>query len=157
MTLQTLSLGILLVIFWLLNSGHYTPMMLSMGAVSIVLVIMIARRMNVVDEESQPLHLAVSIPGYYLWLLKELVVSNVDVVTRIWRGADSLSPAMATIRIDQTSDLNRVIYANSITLTPGTVTTDVNNDSITVHALSRSSIDALNSGAMAERVRRLGT
>ncbi|MDP1932658.1 MAG: Na+/H+ antiporter subunit E [Gammaproteobacteria bacterium] len=155
MKIQTFSLGILLVIFWLLNSGHYTPMILSLGAVSIALVIMIARRMKVVDDESQPLHLAASIPAYYLWLLKELVLSNVDVVTRIWRGAGSISPAMATIRINQTNDMNRVIYANSITLTPGTVTTEVSRDSITVHALSSSSIDALNTGEMEARIRRL--
>lgn len=155
MKLQTISLGFLLVIFWLLNSGHYTPLIMSLGAISIALVILIARRMNVVDEESQPLHLTRSIPAYYAWLLKELIVSNIDVVARIWRGGDSINPAVATIRINQHSDMGRVIYANSITLTPGTVTTDVRRDSITVHALNRSSIDALNSGEMAARVKRL--
>lgn len=155
MKLQTLSLIFLLVIFWLLNSGHYTPMVLSLGAVSIALVTTISRRMNVVDEESQPLHLTASIPAYYAWLLKELVLSNVDVVARIWRGSESINPAVAIIRINQNSDMSRVIYANSITLTPGTVTTDVSRESITVHALDRRSIDALNTGEMAARVKRL--
>lgn len=155
MKLQTLSLIFLLVAFWLLNSGHYTPMILSLGAISIALVIMIARRMNVVDEESQPLHLTANIPLYYAWLLKELLLSNVEVVARIWRGNNSINPAVATIRINQNSDMGRVIYANSITLTPGTVTTDVRRESITVHALDRRSIDALNSGEMAARVKRL--
>lgn len=155
MKLPTISLGILLVIFWLLNSGHYTPMIMSLGAASIALVIVIARRMNVVDEESQPLHLTTGIPAYYAWLLKELIISNIDVVARIWRGTDSINPVVATIRINQNSDMGRVIYANSITLTPGTVTTDVRRDSITVHALNSSSIDTLNTGEMAARVKRL--
>ena len=155
MKLQTISLGLLLVVFWLLNSGHYTPLIMSLGAISIVLVIVIAQRMNVVDEESQPWHLTSSIPAYYLWLFKELVISNIDVVARIWRGNNSINPVVGTIRIDQSSDMSRVIYANSITLTPGTVTTDVRRDSITVHALNSSSIDTLNGGEMALRIKRL--
>lgn len=155
MKLQTVSLGVLLVIFWLLNSGHYTPMILSFGALSIVLVTVIAKRMNVIDEESLPLHLTTSIPAYYLWLFKELIVSNVDVVARIWRGESSISPAMAVIRIDHVSDLGRVIYANSITLTPGTFTTDVSANTITVHALCGNSITTLNNGEMAARIKRM--
>lgn len=155
MKIQTVSLTILLVIFWLLNSGHYTPLILSLGVISIILVVYIAKRMNVIDEESQPLHLTKSIPFYYMWLLKELVVSNMEVVSRIWRSKNSYTPAMATIKIKQGNDMARVIYANSISLTPGTITTDVGHDSITVHALDESSIVALNSGEMEARILRL--
>jgi multicomponent Na+:H+ antiporter subunit E len=86
MKIHTLSLSLLLVMFWLLNSGLFKPLIFMMGGASVVLVLYIAARMNVIDEESQPLHLTKSIPAYYLWLLKELVVSNVQVVATIWKG-----------------------------------------------------------------------
>jgi len=154
---QTASLTILLMTFWLLNSGHYTPLILSLGLASIILVVCIAKRMNVIDEESQPLYLTRSIPFYYMWLVKELVVSNMEVVSRIWRSQNSYRPAMATItiKIKQGNDMARVIYANSISLTPGTITTEVRHDSITVHALDESSIVALNGGEMEARILRL--
>lgn len=155
MKIQTLSLGLLLVGFWLLNSGLFKPLIFILGAISIVLVLIISSRMKVIDEESQPLHLTKSIPGYYLWLLKELVMSNIKVVSTIWQGNLQLQPALATIKMDHLSDMGKVIYANSISLTPGTVTTDVTENSITVHALDVSSISDIQSGEMEARVRKL--
>lgn len=155
MKIQTLSLILLLVLFWLVNSGHYTPLLLGLGLASITLVVVVAKRMNVVDEESVPFHLTGELPAYYSWLLKELVISNFQVVRSIWLSSAKLNPAMETIDISQNSDMGRVILANSISLTPGTITTAVTAQSITVHALDFSSIDALRSGEMGARIRRL--
>lgn len=155
MKIQTVSLTLLLIVFWLLNSGHYTPLILGLGGASIALVILIARRMKVVDEESVPFHLSREIPGYYLWLLTELVISNIQVVKRIWSPNTTLNPVVETLSITQDNDMGRVILANSITLTPGTITTAVTEKSITVHALDYSSIEALKNGEMGARIRRL--
>lgn len=155
MKIQTISLTLLLVLFWLVNSGHYTPLILGLGALSIALVVFIASRMKVVDEESVPFHLSREIPSYYLWLLKELVISNLQVVQKIWRSSGTLNPAVETLPISQDNDMGRVILANSITLTPGTITTAVTAQSITIHALDYSSIVALKDGEMGARIRRL--
>ncbi len=155
MKTQTIGLTTLLVIFWLANSGHYTALILGLGLASIILVVVVAKRMNVVDAESVPFHLSRELPTYYLWLLKELVISNLQVVRRIWMSNKSLEPTVETIDINQADDMGRVIFANSISLTPGTITTAVTESSITVHALDRSSIEALKSGEMANRIRRL--
>lgn len=155
MKTQTISLFLLLLVFWLVNSGHYTPLILGLGLASIILVVVVARRMNVVDEESLPLHLTRELPNYYLWLLKELAISNFQVVRTIWQFGKNLDPAMETIEITQNSDIGRVILANSISLTPGTITTAITVESITVHALDRSSIDALKTGDMGARIRRM--
>ncbi|MDP2378965.1 MAG: Na+/H+ antiporter subunit E [Pseudohongiella sp.] len=155
MKIQTLSLTLLLIIFWLLNSGLFKPLIFILGAFSIVLVLIISSRMKVIDEESQPLHLTKNIPAYYAWLLKELVMSNIKVVSTIWQGHLQLQPALTTIKMNHLSDMGKVIYANSISLTPGTVTTDVTENSITVHALDKSSITDIQSGAMEARVRKL--
>lgn len=152
---HTLSLALMLAALWLLNSGHYTPLIIGLGIASILLVILIAHMMDLVDHESQPLHLTRRLPLYWAWLMKELVISNIDVVRCIWKGNDSIYPVIGTLKITQKSDMGRVIYANSITLTPGTVTIDLQDDTITVHALTREGLQALEGGEMDRRVTEL--
>jgi multicomponent Na+:H+ antiporter subunit E len=147
-----LSLFITLSAFWLLNSGHYSVLILSLGFFSIVLVLVIVHKMDVVDQESQPVYLTRNIFGYYLWLIKEIIQANITVVKHIWLGKDSISPALEKITISQQTDMGKVIYANSITLTPGTVAIDITGDEIIVHALLRKDIDSLKTGEMDRRV-----
>lgn len=153
---HTLYLFLGLAAFWLLNSGHYTILILSLGGASIAFVVYISHRMDVVDHESLPLHLSWrKLPVYILWLLKEVVVSNISVVKHIWLGNDSISPTLSTMQVSQKTEIGKVIYANSITMTPGTVTVDLAGDQITVHSLLRENIDALELGEMDRRVSQL--
>jgi multicomponent Na+:H+ antiporter subunit E len=152
---HTISLFLILAVFWLLNSGHYTPLINTLGLISIALVLYIAHRMDVVDHESQPLRLTLRIPGYHLWLSKEIILSNISVVKHIWLGNETISPVLTTIKASQKTDMGKVIYANSITLTPGTVAVDLLGDQITVHALLRKDIEVLQAGEMDRRISRL--
>lgn len=141
--------------FWLANSGHYTAFMTTLGAISILFVVLIAHRMDVVDHEAQPLHLTLKIPAYFVWLAKEIILANLIVVKHIWLGNKSISPGFATITTSQKTDMGKVIYANSITLTPGTVAVNIDGDKFLVHALLRESIDDLETGEMDRRVSQL--
>ena len=149
---HTIILSLTLALFWLLNSGHNSVFMLSIGAASVVVVLLISHRMNVVDHESQPIHLTFKVPVYILWLFKELVLANISVVRHIWLGNKTISPILTTVIAKQKTDLGKVIYANSITLTPGTVSVDIVGDRIMVHALRRESIKTLEAGEMDRRV-----
>ena len=126
--------------------------MLSLGVISIAFVVYIAHRMDVVDHESQPVHLTLKIPAYYTWLIKEIIRSNLVVVKHIWLGNKSISPVFANITASQKTEIGKVIYANSITLTPGTVSVNLEGDRIMVHALLQESIKDLESGEMDRRV-----
>ncbi len=150
---HTISLSLLLAMFWLLNSGHYTWLILFLGLLSIVIVVWVTHVMDVVDHESQPWHLTARIPAYNLWLLKEVMVASLDVAKRIWTGA--ISPVVIEVKASQKTDMGKVIYANSITLTPGTVSINIQEDTITVHALTREGAKTLAQGEMDRRVSRL--
>ncbi len=147
-----LSLFITLAAFWLLNSGHYSALILSLGFASIVLVLVIARKMDVVDQESQPIHLSRKIFGYYFWLVKEIIQANITVVKHILLVNERISPTLKKIKISQQTDVGKVIYANSITLTPGTVAIDIVEDEVIVHALLFKDIESLELGEMDRRV-----
>lgn len=151
--MKSLSFIALLSLFWIFLSGHMEPLLLGLGAASVALTAFLSHRMSVIDHESYPLHLSSKLPGFLVYLFKEIVKANLDVVRRIlgWRGA-SISPQLIEIPQPHKTDLGAVIYANSITLTPGTVTIKLSDDRLTVHALSKEGADELASGAMAKEI-----
>lgn len=148
---HTITLALALASFWWLNSSHTTPLMLSLAAISILLVLYIAHRMDAVDHDPVSVPLSPKIPGYLLWLTKEVIFANISVAKHILLGAESISPTMAKIKTSQKTDFGKVTYANSITLTPGTIAVKLENGHILVHALLRESIDDLKAGEMDRR------
>ncbi len=152
---HAIALSILLSAFWLINSGHYTPLLLFFMVVSVAFVVALSRYMDVVDGESQPLNITFTLPIYLVWLAKEVVVANIAVARCVWQGKESISPRTITVTANQKSDLGIVIYANSITLTPGTVSIDLEGNKILVHALNKESADDLLAGEMDRRVCRV--
>ena len=153
--LHTITIFFLLCLLWLGNSGFYTPLLLSFGLVSVIMVVWLACRMDIIDAESQPFHLSGRLPSYYFWLTVKIIQANVSVVLCIWRGNKSISPCLAKIPCDLHSDIARVIYANSITLTPGTVAMDLGDEGILIHALTTEGRDELLAGEMYRRVAEL--
>ena len=89
---------------------------------------------------------------YVPWLLLAIFRSNIDVASRILNPRLPVSPTLIRTRATQKTALGKVIYANSITLTPGTVSVDVEDDVVLVHALSRESAEELADGEMDRRV-----
>lgn len=137
---------------WLLLSGHYEPLLLGFGVVSCVVVVAISLRMDVVDREGHPVHLGRGALTYIPWLLIEIAKSNIDVARRILDPRLPISPTRLKVKASQTSELGQVVYANSITLTPGTVSMVVQDGYIDVHALTADGARSLAAGDMDRRV-----
>ena len=151
--MKTFSYSVVLFLFWLILSGHFEPLLLGLGLASVALTVYLARRMNVIDHESYPLHLTSRFPTFIVYLFREIVNANIDVIKRIMTfNGKSISPQWFEVPLPHNTDLGRVIYANSITLTPGTVSVELSQDKITVHALTREAAEELANGIMAQRV-----
>ncbi|NIR93638.1 MAG: Na+/H+ antiporter subunit E [Gammaproteobacteria bacterium] len=151
--MRTLSYSLLLFVFWLILSGHFEPLLLGLGLASVALTVFLAGRMKVIDHESYPLHLTARLPVFLFRLLGEIIRANLDVSKRILSPkATAISPQWFELPLPQKTDLGRVLYANSITLTPGTVSVEITKDSVTVHALSREAAEDLSAGAMADMI-----
>lgn len=147
------SLFISLAILWLLLSGNYTGLLLSLGFISVFFVTMISLRMELLpyDQPETFFRFMKYIP-YGFWLIIEILKSNIDVCKRILNPRLPINPRWVTIKSSQTSEFGEIVYANSITLTPGTISIDVNYNNIDVHALSESGVDGLETGEMDKRV-----
>ena len=151
--MKSFSVVVLLFLFWIFLSGHLEPLLLSLGLASVALTLFLSRRMYLIDHESYPLHLSAKLPSYWIYLLGKIIHSNIDVVKRILcGGVASISPQIVDIPQTQKSALGAVIYANSITLTPGTVTIELSQDNLKVHALSEETAHDLATGAMSAEI-----
>lgn len=140
---------------WLLLSGHYTQTLMTYGALSCLGVVLLVGYLGILDEEALPAHLGIRPLLYGPWLLKEIFVSNLSVAKVILSPDLPIRPRILRVDASQKTDVGRVTYANSITLTPGTVTLDVRDGKLLVHALTTDSAEGLLSGEMDRRVARL--
>ena len=139
--------------FWLLLSGYFTPFLLISGAGSALAVLWFTRRMGIIDREGHPHHLSwQALISYWPWLLKEIVKSAWDVSLRILNPRLPISPTLARFKPTQKTELGLVIHANSITLTPGTISVQVGRNEFLVHALTAEGAATLAGSEMDRRV-----
>lgn len=127
-------LFVLLFAFWLLLAGSLDPAELIAGLVVALVVTLISRP-----------HLAIfhglrltptAIPAFFAYLglfLVALVRANIDMARRVLSPSLPLRPALVEVRSELRSPLGRLILANSITLTPGTLTVDVGEQTLLIH------------------------
>jgi multicomponent Na+:H+ antiporter subunit E len=151
--LRLLVLTLFMGVFWYILSGHTEPLIIGFAVVSIAIVLVVASRMRVVDREGFPYQIVFRAISYSVWLGVQILLSSVAVAKLIVSPKLSISPRMIEVPCGQASDLGRAIYANSITATPGTVTINVWQDRMVVHALNAASADDLATGEMERRVR----
>ena len=143
---------------WLLMSGHYTPLITSFGVLSCALCALLSWRIGASDKEGLPTHLFARLPAYLLWLLREIVMSNIGTAKIILFGG--AKPEIFEVPASQRTAAGLATYANSITLTPGTVTIDIDEaygdeggaSTFIVHALHGDFGDDVQSGDMDRRV-----
>jgi len=154
--LKSLALFVVLAALWLMWSGLYLPLLLVLGLLSCVLVVLLVRRFETIDHESVPLHLGWGIVTYWFWLIKEIVISSLQVTRIVLSPQLRISPRVVKFAAVPRGEVARVVLGNSITLTPGTVTTDIDEHGVfTVHALTREGAKGVLAGDMNRRVGRL--
>lgn len=152
--MRVISFGIILYLFWLALSGYFKPFLLIGGLLCTLFVLYAARRMKLIDTESYPARLLPAASTYWPWLLWEIVKAGWAVTKAVLRPRLDISPTMTRVVATQSTPEGIATYANSITLTPGTITTHVDGNILTVHALERGGAIDLEEGGMDARVTR---
>ena len=132
--MKSLILFFILLTLWLLMSGHYSILIISLGIFSCAFCVYVAKRGKLIDDEGLPIFFIPRLLNYLIWLFKEILKSNLSTAKVIING--KIEPETFTVKASQVTDVAKVTYANSITLTPGTVTTKMQKDVFEVHALN---------------------
>jgi multicomponent Na+:H+ antiporter subunit E len=153
--LQKLGLFVGLCVAWILWSGYFKPLLLGLGLASALVCTYLALRMRRADGEGSQFKILQHVhqlATYWPWLLLEIAKSNIDVARIILSGKMNIDPVMIRLKAGQTTEMGQVIYGNSITLTPGTITVDIEDGELLVHALTQSGADGLHEGEMDRRI-----
>lgn len=153
---------------WLFWSGHFDkPFILGLGLLSALFCLWICTRMRIVDEEGAPAQLGILRPIIYaFWLIKEVIKSNIEVTKIILDPELKLQRNLIEVNPRSDTELGRVVLANSITLTPGTVSVSmdkyltpkadtgelIEKNRILVHALSFEGAEEDMTGEMEDRI-----
>ncbi|PHR59163.1 MAG: cation:proton antiporter [Robiginitomaculum sp.] len=154
MVRSALLLLCVLVAYWFTLSGYFDhTVLLVTGGISILLVIGLAARMKLLDSETVP-YGKVKTLGYFVWLFKEIGKANMIVVKAVLNPDMKISPSMISVDMKQSTDLGRTVFANSITLTPGTISVELEDGQIKVHALLTEMTDLSGFEEMSERAGR---
>lgn len=148
-----------LAILWLLMSGLFDkPLILAFGAISVLLSVFVGIRMDQADGErlAYPLK-PLAVVHYFFWLMVEIAKSNWAVTKLILSGREPENQKLFMVPATQKSDIGQVVFANSITLTPGTITVETEHDQFIVHALDFSDGDMAALAEMDARVSAIET
>ena len=148
----TVDLFLSLLGIWLLWSGIYNSLLISLGGISCIFIAFVAIRLDINDNEGSVIGLAFRMITYLPWLIWVIAKANVDVTVHILRPRLRINPKLVEIEASQKTALGQATYANSITLTPGTVSVEVGEGRILVHALTNESAEDLETGEMDRKV-----
>lgn len=141
-------------LLWFGLSGETSPLFIALAAISVLLTLLLSARLNVIDRHASPYHRALQLVLYAAWLLVEIVKANIAVIARVLGPRHAIDPVMVRVPVQAKTDLGRALFANSITLTPGTVTVDVEGESLLVHALVRDNASVASFAPMDRRAAR---
>ena len=152
--MRFLTLFVILFVGWLLMSGHYNGLLIGLGVASCALCAWLSLRIGATDSEGLPTHLFSRLLPYLAWLIGEIISSNIATAKIILRG--TADPEIFEVPANQATSAGLANYANSITLTPGTVTVDIDEaktgtSRFLVHALHPQFGDDVRGGDMDRR------
>ncbi|WP_019961375.1 Na+/H+ antiporter subunit E [Woodsholea maritima] len=147
------TLVVVLGVLWLVLSGFwYKPLLVGFGVLAVIIALVLTVRMGLLDDESAPFSQIISFARYWVWLGAEIVKANIYVVKVSLKPDLDIQPVLIRVPVTARSGLGRATFANSITLTPGTVTLAVEEDAFLVHSLTEELADPAAFADMGERV-----
>ncbi len=155
--MRHLQLTVLLAGFWLVLTASLRPVDLVLGLIVCVAVGHWATVRLWSDMEPPVLTVrqAVRLVGYGTWLIGEIVKAAILVAERVLDPRMPIAPVVIRYRTGFGRDVSRVTLANSITLTPGTLTVDVDDGVFVVHSLSEEFTEGVVDGTFERRIARV--
>lgn len=148
--------AIIMFVFWIFLSGEFSFILLLTGIISSLLVSYISHDLLIGNGDMKLGFIrTIRFIKFLPWLLWQIVLANIDLAIRTLHPKMPINPMLINFKNNLKTDLGMVILANSITLTPGTVTIDVNENDFFIHVISEKAAQSLISGEMQARVKKI--
>ena len=155
-------LSAVLFLFWCMLCGNFTAKFVIVGLASSLISAYICMPLLLLESrKGDKKYFAFDVNlfkylGYWMWLINEVRKANMDVATSVIKSEMDINPKVFKFRMVYDNPMAEATLANSITLTPGTITIDVSDDGVyTIHALTNGAREGLMEGGMQRRIAQL--
>ncbi len=142
---KSLFLLLLLFLFWLILSPRISLQAMIIGLI-ISIILVLYNQDLLFEEKETSFYSSRGFIGLFKFigiLIVEIIKANLDVAKIVLSPSMPVSPCFVRVPLRHKKDLNKVLYANSITLTPGTLSVDIKKGEILVHALTKGAAEAM--------------
>ncbi len=141
-----------LLLLWALLSGYFKTVLIVLGILSCVFVTFLSIKLKIYSKQHERVGFNLRMPLYFPWLLKEIIKSNLHVARLILTNSKQINPQLVTITPSQKTNTGVAVHANSITLTPGTISIDISDNEILVHAITTHTAQGVLAGDIDKKV-----
>lgn len=148
---------VLFLLAWIIFNGNITLEILIFGIViAAAMLLFMCKFMDYsLKKELSVYQKSVYFLAYAALLLKEIVKANLAIIPKILTIEEEMEPVIVKFRTNLKSDFTRTLLANSITLTPGTITVALEDDEYTIHCLDRSLAEGLENSDFEKALKKL--
>lgn len=150
--LRTVVTVVVFSVLWVLLSWHFEPLIVACGVVSVGATVLIMRRLQLMDAEGAPMEFALRVLLYVPWLVREIITANLQIARVILSPRLRIQPHLIRVPASQRTAVGLAIHANTITITPGTISLDVRDGVILVHALTEAAASQDGSGDIDRKI-----
>ena len=150
--LRTVVVVVAFSVLWVLLSWHFEPLIVLCGAVSVAATVAIMRRLDLMDREGAPFELTLRVLVFIPWLVREIVMANLQMARVVLSPRLRIQPHLIRVPASQRTAVGLAIHANTITITPGTISLDVRDGVILVHALTEAAASEDGSGDIDRKI-----
>ena len=144
-----------LALLWMILSGYLKSNLLILGVLSCMLVTVVAIMMKVYLSNDERIKFAIKMPFYLPWLFKEIFLSNLHVARKLLFPGNNIQPQCINTKPTQKTNTGIALLANSITLTPGTISVDYDDENLLVHALTDKTAQGIIDKEMDQRIAKI--
>ncbi len=142
--------------FWILLSGEFTFILITSGVIASLIVAYLSHdifigKPDLKTETGRVFRFLRYLP----WLLWQIILCNVEIAYLVLNPKSLVDPQLVRFKNDLKTDLGIVTLANSITLTPGTVTVEANEEEFVIHAIWQKSAEGIIDGEMQRKVKKI--
>ena len=143
---------ILIFFIWVLLSFEFTITYIITGIILAFIIILMSYKINLYLLSSSSSLSYFSSVSYFFWLIYEIFINSNNLVRIIWKYKLDISPTFGYIKTFLPDDSSKVIYASSVTLTPGTLTMKLDANNLAVHSLTLDGFEDIKNGFMEQKI-----
>ena len=148
---------VLFLLIWIIFNGQITLEIVLFGILISALIVQFMCKFMDYDIKGERMNIKLLLLGikYLFILVWEIIKANLAVIKLIMDSRYELEPAIVKFKTTLSREETRVLLANSITMTPGTITASLEGEEFVVHCLDKSLADGIDSSVFVEQLKRM--